>query len=177
MCHSLQVNNSHFHSSTALSSLSAGISTAEIDSSHFAGLELFGSQVIGATHSQFSHSNSNGITAHDQLTCSLTGCTIEENIEDGIRLNGNQCNLNIQYCFLRSNGENGVKIGQQSSLNISNSLISSNGTNGIFSYGSIQADYCTIVYNGTKGTSSSDFSTINNSIIWFNGGCTADGNL
>ena len=170
VCHSLQVNNSHFHSSTALSSLSAGISTAEIDSSHFAGLELFGSQVIGATHSQFSHSNSNGITAHDQLTCSLTGCTIEENIEDGIRLNGNQCNLNIQYCFLRSNGENGVKIGQQSSLNISNSLISSNGTNGIFSYGSIQADYCTIVYNGTKGTSSSDFSTINNSIIWFNGG-------
>ena len=124
--------------------------------------ELYESSITG--------SDSYGINAQGEgSSLLLRGCEISQNVNAGVYMPNVSSDLNVAYCKIRNNGSYGIyQGGYNSGAAIDNSLLSQNASGGLFTYGSLDMNYCTVVNNSGYGTYVRDFSTVNNSILWFN---------
>ena len=115
---------------------------------------------------------SNGIIASGSNSdVTLYQCNLHQNtIGDGIRLSGGNNAMDIDYSFIRDNGGDGIDMGSSNTLELDNSLVGYNGSQGINTAGSVDINYSDVLHNGWVGISTSQFSTVDNSIVWFNGG-------
>ena len=77
--------------------------------------------------------------------------------------------VDLDYSFIINNGGDGAELGLGSSIQINNTLIGFNLGYGINSHGSADVDYSVLRGNG-KGLLTAQFSTVDNSILWFNDG-------
>ena len=83
---------------------------------------------------------------------------------------GPNSTVDLDYSFVTSNGGDGAELGLGSTISVNNSLIAYNLGYGINSAGSADIDYSVLRGNGKQGLLTSQFSTVDNSILWFNDG-------
>ena len=102
--------------------------------------------------------------------CDTYQSWLNDNGGDGIRLTGSGSDLEADYSFVRDNGGDAVEMGSSGTLRMDNCLLGYNNGYGINSYGAVDLNYMNILHNGGYGIRTSQFSTVDNSIIWFNGG-------
>ena len=106
----------------------------------------------------------------DSSSATMYQVQFADNGGDGIRLSGSNNTMDVDYSFFRDNGGDGIDMGSGSTLAVDNSLIGYNGSNGIRTLGAATINYSDILHNVGTGIFTGDFSTVNNSIVWFNGG-------
>ena len=94
---------------------------------------------------------------------------IEDNGGDAFELDGANSDLIMQYSFLRNNSGDGIEMASNSILDLQNTLIGYNGGDAIATGGAAMVNYSNIIGNGLRAIHASNFSTLDNSIIWFNG--------
>ena len=114
----------------------------------------------------------NGDDAFEMLgtsTMDVYQSRVEDNGGDAFEFDGGNSQLTMQYSFLRNNGGDGVEMASNSELDVQNSLIGYNGSNGITTGGAVNVNYANILGNGSRAIHASNFSTLDNSIVWFNG--------
>ena len=109
----------------------------------------------------------------DDTQLNLFGCEIFNHSGSGIRLMGSNTATDITYSLISNNGESGLyqeqsNSGLPSELLMNNSLVAYNGYYGIRTDGAVDINYSTILHNGNSGCRTSEFSTVTNSILWFN---------
>jgi hypothetical protein len=78
--------------------------------------------------------------------------------------------VDLDYSYITNNGGDGVELGLGSVVQVNNTLIGYNLGYGINSAGAAEIDYSVIRGNGKQGLLTSQFSTVDNSILWFNDG-------
>ena len=114
----------------------------------------------------------NGDDAFEMLgtsTMDVYQSRVEDNGGDAFEFDGGNSELTMQYSFLRNNGGDGVEMASNSELDVQNSLIGYNGSNGITTGGAVNVNYANILGNGSRAIHATNFSTLDNSIVWFNG--------
>ena len=110
----------------------------------------------------------------DNTELNLFGCEIFNHSGSGIRLMGSNTATDITYSLIYDNGESGLYEEQSSSglpseVVMNNSLVAYNGSYGLRTDGAVDINYSTILHNGNSGCRTFEFSTVTNSILWFNG--------
>ena len=110
----------------------------------------------------------------DNTELNLFGCEIFNHSGSGIRLMGSNTATDITYSLIYNNGESGLYEEQSSSglpseVVMNNSLVAYNGSYGLRTDGAVDINYSTILHNGNSGCRTFEFSTVTNSILWFNG--------
>lgn len=111
----------------------------------------------------------NGIYMGTEANLHLFDCTIQNCGGSGLTV-GSNSTVELDYSFLLSNGGDGAELGLGSTIYSNNSLVAYNLGFGINSAGSAVVDYSVLRGNGKQGLSAENFSTVDNSILWFNDG-------
>ena len=135
------------------------------------GLAVSGALTLDADSTFLTGNGSHGIEAlGSNSDVTLYQSQLKDNGGDGIRLTGSGSDLEADYSFVRDNGGDAVEMGSSGTLRMDNCLLGYNNGYGIQSYGAVDLNYMNILHNGGYGIRTSQFSTVDNSIIWFNGG-------
>ena len=135
------------------------------------GLTAGGSLILDADSTICFNNGSDGLEAFGSGSdVTLYQCWLHDNGGDGIRLTGSGGDLESDYSFIRDNNGDAVEMGSSGNLRMDNCLLGYNGGYGINSSGSVDLNYMNVLHNGSYGIRTSQFSTVDNSIVWFNGG-------
>ena len=144
--------------------------TAIIQNTNIKSLSMpYNSPVLSLENSDFTNDTGKGLYTGNMSDVSIYNCSFSECGNSGITA-GNQSSLDIRYSYIMHNGGDGLELGLDSELELRNSLVSNNLGYGINSAGSISTDYSVLSYNHNQAAITQNFSTIDNSIIWFNDG-------
>ena len=114
----------------------------------------------------------------DSAHADIFGSTISNNWGGGIYMQDPHSHLELSHSFVMNNSGSGVwqyqgdynSFQEGTYASIRNSLIGYNSGYGVFVDGDADIDYSNIIENGSTGLrSTTGFTTIDNSIVWFNG--------
>ena len=133
-------------------------------------VDVGGALILQADSTEWIGNGGVGLVASgSQSNLALYQCRVNDNFA-GIDLSGYNSHLEADYTFIRDNWMNAVYMGSGSDLRMDNCLIGYNGGAGIQTGGSVDLNYMDIIHNGGYGISAAQFSTVDNSVVWFNGG-------
>lgn len=124
---------------------------------------------INLNASTISDETGNGVYMGSESVFTAHDANIENCGGSGITVGPNS-SVNLDYSFIINNGGDGAELGLGSSIQVNNTLIGFNLGYGINSAGSADVDYSVLRGNGKQGLLTAQFSTVDNSILWFNDG-------
>ena len=143
---------------------------------NFESIEGVAGNAIDLTECKVSASLGDGIfLLGDNTQVKLYGCEVSNHSGSGISLMGANTSTEASYSFVANNGGSGIYNQADnwddapSEMAIDNCLIGFNGGYGLRTDGAIDVNYSTIIHNESSGCLTSEFSTVTNSILWFNG--------
>ena len=121
------------------------------------------------SYSEISNPTGTGMYLGSSASLSLYSSSISNCGGTGVATSSNS-DISLNYSFISSNGGDGIEQGFGSQIDLENTLVAYNQGFGVLTAGTASLDYSVFRANGNEGLRTSEFSTIENSVFWFNGG-------